>query len=78
VKEAQDLINYLQENAGQIPARDMFQGIEALQAYAEELDALAENLPPVDLSLTVKMEGVGVKFKSLDDFADFLAKRMNA
>ena len=78
MKEARDLISYLQENAGDIPARDMYQGIEALQSYAEELDALAENLPPVDFSVTVKMEGTGVKFKDIGAFADFLSKRMNA
>ena len=80
MNEARDLINYLQENAGQIPARDMFQGIEALQAYAEEIDALADNLPPVDLSVTVQVDKApqGVKFANVDKMAEWLAGRMNA
>jgi len=80
MKEARDLINYLHENAGQIPARDMWQGIEALQAYAEELELLADNLPPVDLSVTVQVDKApqGIKFANVDKMAEWLAERMNA
>ena len=79
MKEASELINYLHQNAGQIPARDMYQGIEALQSYQDALDEVIDNLPPVDQSVTVTIDKSpkGIRFPNVDKFAEWLAGAMN-
>jgi len=58
--------------------RTTYAAIDVLQEYSDYLEQLADNLPPADFAVTTVMEDTGVKFKTLDAFADFLAKRMNA
>jgi hypothetical protein len=75
-KEIREIQQALQDNLD-IDRRTFYQAIDVLQEYGEHLDALIDDLPPVDFSVTVKIDGQGVRFKTLDDFASFLAERMN-
>jgi hypothetical protein len=65
------------DGADGVDQRTLYQAIDTMQEYADYLEDLADNLPPADLSVTVKMESKGVRFKSLEDFATFLAGRMH-
>jgi hypothetical protein len=75
-KEIRELQQALQDNPD-IDSRAFYQAIDVLQEYTEYIDSLIDDLPPVDFSVTVKMDRTGVRFKTLDDFASFLAERMN-
>jgi len=72
-----ELISAVYDAPG-LDKRTTYAAIDVLQEYADYLEHLADNLPPVDFGVTIKVEGTGIRFDSLDDFADFLAGRMNA
>jgi hypothetical protein len=62
-----------------VDQRTLYQAIDTMQEYADYLEDLADNLPPVDLSVTIKIDGATVvKFPDVDNLAKFLAERMNA
>lgn len=56
-------------------SRDIAIALEANQAYIDYLDFLKDNLD-VDESVTIEVDGTRIKFKNDDDFANWLAERM--
>lgn len=43
---ARELIDFLFLHVAEIPERDLWAGVEALQAYIDELGKWVDNLPP--------------------------------
>lgn len=52
--------------------RDCWMGLDLLQRYAETLGEMAEDLPPFDGRVTVKIEGQGVRFENVEAMVNFI------
>jgi hypothetical protein len=66
----------LRGSNGEASSREIAIALEANQSYIDYLDWLKDNMPPIDESVTIDVEGTRIKFQNADDFSDWLAERI--
>lgn len=73
-----ELVAVLLDHAGQIPERDYYAALEAIQSHLDYYDKLIDNgLPSCNTDIYVKVDGTTIRFKELDQFAQWIQEAMH-
>ena len=72
-EQVRQIVQVAYDGAG---SREVAVAIEANQAYIDYLDWLKDNMPALDGSVTIEVDGTRITFKNEDDFTNWLVEQM--